>query len=300
MSSFHREASAEAMPRKAVSRDAADRSIMRLPQPVEVGRDAVIAHFRFYVELNDFLAPALRQRRFSRACSRDASVKHMIEAFGVPHTEVDLILVNDEPVDFSHRLCDGERVSVYPCFGTLGLAPPLRLRPALGDKRFIADAHLGQLAKNLRMLGFNVLYRNDYSDAEVARIAAGDERIVLTRDRDLLIRKEIVHGCYLHAVDGDEQMVEVIRRFDLASSVHALTRCLTCNGRLRAVDKSEVEHRVPRHSREAYQRFYECGDCAQVYWEGSHAARMRARVAAMLRRAGSHSAISTGSAIADR
>jgi len=245
-----------------------------------------IAHFRFYAELNDFLAPMLRQRRFSHACARDASVKHMIEAFGVPHTEVDLILVDGIAVDFSHRLRHGENVSVYPAFSGLGLAPQTPVRPAGGAARFIADAHLGQLAKNLRMLGFDVLYRNDYSDAEVARLAASEDRIVLTRDRDLLIRKEIVRGGYLHAVNGDEQVLEVIRRFDLAPSVRALSRCLTCNGMLRTVEKSEVEHRVPQHSRRAYERFYECEGCAQIYWEGSHAARMRKRIEQVLLRAG--------------
>lgn len=243
------------------------------------------AHFRFYAELNDFLAPALRQRSFVHPCARDASVKHMIEAFGVPHTEVELILVDGRPVDFSHRLRDGERVAVYPHLADLDVESPVPLRPAGGEKRFVADAHLGQLAKHLRMLGFDVLYRNDYSDAEVARIAVEQDRIVLTRDRDLLIRKDIVRGCYLHAVSSDAQMVEVLRRFDLAGSVRALSRCLACNGLLRTVEKDAVAHRVPQHSRLAYERFYECEGCAQVYWEGSHAARMRKRVAQMLRAA---------------
>lgn len=151
----------------------------------------VTAQFRFYAELNDILAPMHRQRSFSRSCSRDASVKHMIEALGVPHTEVERINVNGESVDFSYRLCDGDSVSIYPAFGMIDMDPTVPLRPpvqAIG--RFIADAHLGQLAKHLRMLGFDVLYRNDFSDAEVAHIAATEDRIVLTRDRDLLIRRK--------------------------------------------------------------------------------------------------------------
>jgi uncharacterized protein with PIN domain len=243
------------------------------------------ACFRFYAELNHFLVPALRQRSFRRACSRDASVKHMIEAFGVPHTEVELILADGVPVHFSHRLRDGESVSVYPQMPALDVASPLPLRPPLADKRFVADAHLGQLAKNLRMLGFDVLYRNDYSDAEIARIAAGQDRIVLTRDRDLLIRKEVVYGCYLHAIGTEQQLLDVLRRFDLADSVRALSRCLSCNGLLQTVEKSAVEHRVPQHSRQVYEKFYECESCAQVYWEGSHVERMRNRMEGMLRRA---------------
>jgi len=244
------------------------------------------AHFRFYAELNNFLAPRHRQRTFSHPCSRDSTVKHMIEALGVPHTEVELICVDGVAVDFSHRLQDGERVSVYPVSSTVEITPALRLRPDPPlPGRFIADAHLGQLAKSLRMLGFDVLYRNDYSDAEVARIAAGEGRIVLTRDRDLLIRKEIVLGCYLHALDIEGQMAEVIGRFRLAPHVRAFSRCLTCNGELRAVAKKEVAHRVPQHSREFYEHFFECAACAHVYWEGSHVARMRVWVAQMLRNA---------------
>jgi uncharacterized protein len=243
----------------------------------------VSAQFRFYAELNDFLAPAQRQRAFIHPCAKDASVKHMIEALGVPHTEVELILVNGEAVDFSYRLQDGNSVSVYPCFAAFDVAPLLRLRPqSTGIERFIADAHLGQLAKNLRMLGFDVLYRNDYSDAEVARIAASEDRIVLTRDRDLLIRKEIVRGCYLHAVSCEAQMAEVFTRFDLVQSARAFSRCLTCNGLLRVVEKEAVAHRVPQHSRQFYERFYECQACAQIYWNGSHVASMRLRVARML------------------
>lgn len=243
-----------------------------------------IAHFRFHAELNNFLAPAQRQRRFSHPCSRDASVKHMIEALGVPHTEVELILVDGVPVDFSHRLRDGELVSVYPAFAAIDVSSLVRLRPPPdGANRFIADAHLGQLAKNLRMLGFDVLYRNDYSDAEVARIAAEEDRIVLTRDRDLLIRKEIVRGCYLHALSGDAQLLEVVSRFGLARTGRAFSRCLNCNSELRAVAKDEIEQRVPLHSRQIYECFYECSGCAQVYWEGSHVARMRIRLAQVLR-----------------
>ncbi|RZI40690.1 twitching motility protein PilT [Herbaspirillum sp. HC18] len=245
------------------------------------------AHFRFYAELNNFLVPWQRQRVFSHPCSRDATVKHMIEVLGVPHTEVEMICVDGAQVDFSHRLQEGERVSVYPAFSSIDISPLRRLRPPVDEPgRFIADAHLGMLAKNLRMLGFDALYRNDYSDAEVARIAAEEERIVLTRDRDLLIRKEIVHGCYLHSISCDDQMVEVINRFKLARYVRAFSRCLACNGELRMVDKRDVAHRVPQHSRQFYEQFYECAGCAQVYWEGSHVARMRVRVTQMLRSVG--------------
>jgi uncharacterized protein with PIN domain len=239
--------------------------------------------FRFYAELNRFLSPSHRQCSFGYPLSRDATVKHMIEVLGVPHTEVGLILADGESVDFSFRLHEGMRVSVYPYFSTLDITDLTRVRVAPPrEVKFIADAHLGQLAKNLRMLGFDVVYRNDYSDAEIARIAVAEERIVLTRDRDLLIRKEIVRGCYLHSVASDCQVVEVVARFDLNDCACALSRCLNCNGLLRHVEKDEVADRVPYHSHRIYDRFLECDACARVYWEGSHVTRMRQRIADML------------------
>jgi uncharacterized protein with PIN domain len=161
---------------------------------------------------------------------------------------------------------------------------PSLLRPALPRPvRFVADAHLGQLAKSLRMLGFDVLYRNDFHDAEVARLASEEQRVVLTRDRDLLIRKEIVHGCYLHALDADAQTIEVLERYRLRDAVRAFSRCLACNGLLHRIDKDAVAHRVPQRSFLHHDVFYECCVCKQVYWEGSHVERMRLRMARLLR-----------------
>lgn len=242
------------------------------------------AVFRFYAELNRFLLPSQRGRAVCHACARDASVKHMIEALGVPHTEVALILANGEPAGFSHRLRDGECISAYPAFTKFDVDASLLRAPLEMPVRFVADAHLGQLAKNLRMLGFDVLYRNDYSDAEVARIASAECRVVLTRDRDLLIRREIVYGCYLHALDADSQVVEVLARYRLADHARAFSRCLSCNGILLQVDREAVADRVPPHSSTHYTVFYECSGCEQVYWEGSHVERMRIRVARMLQR----------------
>lgn len=244
------------------------------------------ARFRFYAELNHFLAPSLRQRRFLQRCARDASVKHMIEALGVPHTEVDLILVDGVAVPFAYRLQDGDSVSVYPAFTCLDPPSPVMLRPPLPPPlRFVADAHLGLLARHLRMLGCDTLYRNDYQDAGLAAISAAEERVVLTRDRDLLIRKEIVHGCYLHAREGLGQAAEVIARYRLVGQVRLFTRCMNCNGPLHGVPKADVAHRVPPRSRAAHEHFFQCQGCGQVYWEGSHVQRMRQQVDRLLGRA---------------
>ncbi|MBI1892241.1 MAG: Mut7-C ubiquitin/RNAse domain-containing protein [Burkholderiales bacterium] len=240
-----------------------------------------VASFRFYAELNIFLAPQWRQLRFSAACARDASVKHMIEALGVPHTEVELILVNAAPVDFSYRIAHGDVISVFPCFSTLELNGLASLREK-GENRFIADSHLGKLARDLRMLGFDVLYRNDFADNEIADIALTDQRIVLTRDRDLLIRKSIERGCYLYAKRPAEQLHEVLRRYRLAGEARPLTRCLGCNGLLVAVDKAEIRHRLPGRSGACAERFFTCQGCEQIFWDGTHATRMRARVLELL------------------
>lgn len=160
----------------------------------------VTASFRFYEELNDFLAPEQRGRAFTCRCARAATTKHMIEALGVPHTEVELVLVNGESVDFGRVLADGDRVAVYPKFEALDIAPLLRVRERpLRAIRFVADAHLGGLAHLLRMTGFDTLYDNHFRDDEIERLAHAEQRIMLTRDRELLKRRTITHGCYARA-----------------------------------------------------------------------------------------------------
>ncbi|RJG01860.1 Mut7-C RNAse domain-containing protein [Noviherbaspirillum sedimenti] len=240
------------------------------------------AWFRFYAELNRFVAPPQRQRSVERVCAQDASVKHMVEALGVPHTEVALILVNGRPVDFSYRLREQDHVSVYPRFACLMPAPPCASLQPSGHSVFVADAHLGRLARDLRMLGFDVLYRNDFSDDDIVRIAVQEQRIVLTRDRDLLMRKPVARGCYLYTIDGDQQLLDVMARYRLAGEIRPLSRCLNCNGLLAPVSRDAVEDDLPARSGACHQRFRRCAGCGQVYWEGSHVVRMRKRIAALL------------------
>lgn len=236
----------------------------------------VTATFRFYEELNDFLAPSRRKREFTAPCARAATTKHMIEALGVPHTEVELILVNGESVDFSRQLEDGDRVAVYPRFEALDVTPLLRLRDhPLREPRFVADAHLGGLARMLRMLGFDTLYDNHFHDDAIVVVAEQEHRIVLTRDRELLKRRNVTHGCYVHALTSEAQLREIVERLDLARSARPLTLCLHCNVPLRPVDKASVLDRLPPKVREYYERFSTCDACGRVYWEGSHWRNMR-------------------------
>lgn len=239
----------------------------------------VTATFRFYEELNDFLAPQRRRGEFEADCARAATVKHMIEALGVPHTEVELVLVNGESVTFDHLLRDGDRVAVYPTFEAIDITPLLRVREhPMRRTRFIADAHLGGLAHLLRMTGFDTLYDNNFADAEIEAIAERDGRIVLTRDRELLKRRTITHGCFVHALKPAQQLHEIFERLDLAHSARPFTLCLECNVPLRDVDKAQIEHRLPPRVRTHKQRFSTCDCCGRLFWEGSHWKRMRALV----------------------
>ncbi len=191
------------------------------------------ALFRFYSELNDFLPPERKFRDSVLSFFTNTSVKDAIEAFGVPHTEVDLVLVNGESVDFSRAVGDGDRVSVYPVFEALDISPIERVRPTpLRVTRFVLDVHLGRLAAYLRMLGFDTLYSNTATDQELARLSADEGRILLTRDWGLLKRSVVTHGHAVRATASREQVAEIVERFDLAGSIQPFVRCLRCNGLL--------------------------------------------------------------------
>jgi uncharacterized protein with PIN domain/sulfur carrier protein ThiS len=234
------------------------------------------AFFRFYAELNDFLPPEKRAVTFPCPFSGKQTVKHLIESLGVPHTEVDLVLVNGQSVPFTYFVADGDRVSVYPVFEAFDVASVSQVRPKpLRQPRFILDAHLGKLAVYLRMLGFDALYRNDYGDEELSEVAASERRILLTKDRGLLKRSAVTHGYCVRGSNYREQLIEVLRRFDLVNSVAPLERCLRCNAMLEPVSKEAVIHRVPPVSRAHYDEFQQCPGCGRIYWGGSHYRRMQ-------------------------
>jgi len=233
------------------------------------------ATFRFYEELNDFLPPALRHREFERTCVRAATVKYMIEALGVPHTEVELILINGESAGFDRFLREGDRVAVYPTFEAFDVTPLLRMRDhPLRVTRFVADVHLGGLARLLRMTGFDTLFDTELEDSAIAAIAARDHRIVLTRDCELLKRPDITHGCFVHAHKSALQLREIFERLDLARSARPFTLCVHCDAPLRGVDQSMVQQRVPAPVFDCYKRFFICDGCGRIFWERRHWQRM--------------------------
>jgi len=237
---------------------------------------AMKAIFRFYAELNDFLRTDRRYRPFAYEVPGNPAVKDSIEALGVPHTEVDLILVNGRSEDFTYQLQDGDQVSVYPVFESVDIKPLVRLRPApLREVRFVLDTHLGRLAGYLRMMGFDTVYRNDCSDEELARISSEDRRILLTKDRGLLKRNLVTHGYFVRGLHPREKLVEVLRRFDLFQQVQPFTRCMRCNGLLEEVPKAEVLDFLPPKVKAGYDAFRRCQNCNQVYWKGTHFERMQ-------------------------
>jgi uncharacterized protein with PIN domain len=234
------------------------------------------ATFRFYAELNDFLAPERRYHRFTYEVQGNPAVKDSIEALGIPHTEVDLILVNGESVDFAYRLQDDDQVSIYPVFESVDITDLIRLRPApLREVRFVLDTHLGRLAGYLRMLGFDTVYSNDCDDEELAKIASQEKRILLTKDRGLLKRNLVTHGYCVRGTHPREKLIEVLRRFDLLQQVQPFTRCIRCNGLLESISKVEVLDLLPPKVKEGYDAFHRCQHCNQIYWKGTHYERMQ-------------------------
>jgi hypothetical protein len=238
------------------------------------------ADLRFYAELRDFLAPRFRSGRVTHTFQAPANVKDVIESYGVPHTEVELIMADGASVDFSYRLADGDRISVYPAFEAFDVGPLIRLRPEpMRTVRFVLDVHLGRLARHLRLLGFDTSYARDRTDAELVAISTGEQRILLTRDLGLLKHRAVTHGCYVRSTDPRRQLIEVVRRLHLSERIEPFSRCLDCNGLLERVAKAQVEPILEPMTREQFDDFRRCTSCGKVYWEGSHVGRLEAIVA---------------------
>ncbi|MBN2481707.1 MAG: Mut7-C ubiquitin/RNAse domain-containing protein [Bacteroidales bacterium] len=234
-----------------------------------------IAYFRFYEELNDFLPDERKKVLFPFAFSGNPSVKFAVEALGVPHTEIDMILVNSHSVDFTYKLQQGDTVSVYPVFESLyiGSVTHLREKP-LRNVRFITDVHLGRLAKYLRLFGFDTLYKNDFSDRDIMDFAESDKRTILTRDRELFKNNRVTRGYWIRSQHPREQLKEVIDRLDLKKAAQPFTRCMECNALLEAVDKESILSELEPGTRKGYDEFRRCAGCGKIYWKGSHHEKM--------------------------
>jgi len=233
------------------------------------------AEFRFYEELNDFLPPERQKVGFMQSFHGSPAVRDVIQAIGVPHTAVDLILVDGRSVGFAHRLAGGERVAVYPEFERLDISPLLRLRPQpLRRTRFILDVHLGRLARYLRMLGFDTLYDRAWDDRQIIDRALAERRIILTRDVGILKQKRVTHGYWLRNTLPVKQLGEVVAALDLSGRIEPFTRCMDCNGPIRAARYEEVAGRIDPAIQQRFDHFWLCEHCRKVYWQGSHYQRM--------------------------
>ncbi len=234
---------------------------------------------RFYEELNDFLPTEKRKKDFVYHFTGNPSIKDVIEAIGVPHPEVDLILVNGLSLDFQYNIQSCDRVSVYPVFELIDISPINHLRPEpLRNPIFILDVNLGKLAAKLRMLGFDSLYQNNFEDEIIVNIAADENRIILTRDQGLLKNSMVTRGYWIRNTNPKKQIKEVIRKFDLYSRINPFSICMVCNGKIWQVDKNDIIDSIPVKVKRYFEEFYQCSGCKKIYWKGSHYIKMQKEI----------------------
>jgi uncharacterized protein len=237
------------------------------------------AVFHFYNELNEFLSNDNKWKDIHVTFIGHETVKHVLEALGVPHTEVDIILVNGASVDFSERLEDGNQVEIFSGSTRVGNTSIIHLQPeTAAEPRFVADGHLGKLVTYMRLLGFDVLYDNDSDDEMLAKISCSQDRVLLTRDRGLLKRNQVQFGYFVRAKVPQKQVVEVLQRFNIADKAQLFSRCAKCNGPLISVEKAEVFDRLEPKTKQYYDEFHICEQCDQIYWKGSHFDRMESQL----------------------
>ena len=233
-------------------------------------------YVRLYAELNDHLPRDQRHKAQERLFLVPGTVKDIIESLGVPHTEVELIVVNGESVPFSYVVQSGDRIAAYPMFESFDVTSELRVRPrVLRETKFILDVHLGKLAAYLRMLGFDTVYENGFRDTELVRISSEQHRILLTRDRGLPKYRAVTHGYLVRETDSRRQLAEIVARFDLAGSLQPFTRCMVCNGSLAEIAKEQVRTLLPPRVAGTFEEFRQCSQCGRIYWKGSHYQRMQ-------------------------
>lgn len=226
---------------------------------------------RFYAYLNEFLPYKLRQRAIPLTLSHKNTIKDKIEALGIPHTEVELILANNKSVAFDYQIQNKDHITVYPPFVNFPIHEISKVRNEYPDEiRFILDVHLGKLARYLRLAGFDCLYRNDYEDEYIIEIGNKEKRCILTRDKGILFNGKVKLGGFVRAIQPNLQFEEVLERFQLRDKMAPFTRCMECNGKIQEVKKSLVEDRIPKETKKYFNRFFQCNNCKKIYWEGNH------------------------------
>jgi uncharacterized protein with PIN domain len=194
-----------------------------------------------------------------------STLGHIIESLGVPLTESGRLLVDGRNVPVSYVPRGGEHVEVS------GIERPQQVPGA--PLRFLLDVHLGALARQLRLLGIDAAYESeDIGDPALATLSAEQRRVLLSRDRGLLKRREIWAGAYIYSHRRDEQLRDVLQRF--APSLAPWTRCTACNGVLEVADKDAVRSRLEEGTQRSFDVFAQCTACERIYWRGAHHARL--------------------------
>ncbi|HEY5767981.1 MAG TPA: Mut7-C RNAse domain-containing protein [Candidatus Udaeobacter sp.] len=232
---------------------------------------------RFHRDLSIFLGSKAGDAVIERRLGEKTSIKDIIESCGVPHPEVDLILVDEQTVGFDHPLANDAKVEVFPVENR-GTARTEKQLQTVCIARFVTDGHLGALTRNLRLLGFDVAYEQNADDRQLLEAMARENRALLTRDRRLLMHAIVQHGYYPRSQNADEQTVEVVRRFNLSDLIAPFTRCLRCNAPLEEAAKADIIDKLEPLTKIYYDQFCRCPDCKQIYWSGSHFPKLQKRI----------------------
>ena len=232
---------------------------------------------QFFGDLDFFLGSKSQSQTVERRLSERTSIKDVIESCGVPHPEVDAILVNGQAAGFDRILVSDAEVKVFPVANRDMFKTEKHLQQTQ-ISQFVADGHLGRLTRNLRLLGFDVAYAARADDRELLDIMAHENRALLTRDRRLLMHSIVQHAYYPRSQNGDQQTVEVICRFDLTQLIAPFTRCLRCNARLEDATKADIINKLEPLTKIYYMQFRRCLGCGQIYWSGSHFEKLRNQV----------------------
>jgi len=194
-----------------------------------------------------------------------ASIKDTLEALGIPHTEIERMVVNGRKVNFTHRMKEVDNVLIYP-HGTPKNQGPFFLKPA----KFACDVHLGKLARHLRLMRLDTIYKINITDQELFNISQKEKRVLLTRDIGILKNNRATRAFFVYNTSPEKQWKEIIKRFKWSTSVKPFSRCLECNGKIKRTAKSKVLKFLPLKVQKFYKMFYQCADCRKIYWQGSH------------------------------
>ena len=235
---------------------------------------------RFYEELNNYLPVRRRKVWFEYRFSDKPTIKDIVELIGVPYSEIDLILVNGKSVNFSFKVKNNDKVSVYPVFEAFDISTVSRLRTKpLREPNFIVEANLGKLAKYLRLFGFDVYYQNtNGNNSSVDSLTKKNTPIVLTRGKNIFKKKLITHGYQVKSNDPKKQIEEVINKFDLFSRIKPLIFCLQCNEKIVPIEKNKIINKLPSKIPQYFNEFFICPTCKKIYWRGIHYQTMLAFV----------------------